>query len=68
MLILACCCFGACDISFVQTTKTLEISGTVTFEGEALQDVDIKTQTQTLCQTDLDGKFSFAFFKIRLGV
>ena len=59
MLILACCCFGACDLSFVQTTETLEISGTVTFEGQALQDVSIKTQTQTLCKTNDEGEFSF---------
>ena len=59
MLIFACFCFGACDLSFVQTTKTIEVSGSATFNGQALQDVSIKTQTQTLCKTNSEGKFSF---------
>lgn len=59
MLIFACLGFGACDFSFVQTTKTIEVSGTATYQGQALQDVSIKTQTQTLCKTNSDGKFAF---------
>ena len=59
MLLFACFCFGACDLSFVQTTKTLVVSGTATYQGQAMHEVEIKTQTQTLCKTDIDGKFSF---------
>ena len=59
VLMFACLSFGACDLSFTQSTKTLEVSGNVTFEGKALEGVSIKTKSQTLCKTNNLGKFTF---------
>ena len=57
--LFACLFFSACDLSFTQSAKTLNISGRATFNGAGLEDVSIKTKTKLLCKTDADGYFSF---------
>ena len=59
MLMVAGFCLSGCDLFFTQTTKTLQVSGTTTFNGSMLEGVEIKTSTQTLCKSDANGNFSF---------
>lgn len=59
ILAFACIGFGACDIFYTPSSKTIEASGKVNFVNLGFEGVEIKTSSQVLDITSADGTFAF---------
>ena len=55
---MACCFFSACNFA-PSTNSKISISGKVYLNSVALQDVQIKTASKSLCTSNNNGEFSF---------
>lgn len=51
--------FCACEPLFGNSSKVLKVAGAISFEQQALNDVTIKSKTQSYCLTDANGQFNF---------